>query len=109
MRTASCWTTLLLLNLVITSAVTADDLKPGKTLLSHRSPVLSLAFSTDGKYLASMSDDRAVRLWDAAEWKPLAVVDASTTGNGNEGGISVAFSPDDKYLAAPGNRDSALI
>src|SRR5689334_20968467 len=50
--------------------------------------VRCLAFSSDGGKLASGGDDRAVRIWDAANGKPLH----RFTGGGAF--IAVAFSPD---------------
>jgi len=64
------------------------------TLKGHGDSVLSVAFSPDGKRLATGSHDRTAKLWDAATGQEL------TTLKGH--GItvtSVAFSPDGKRLA----------
>ncbi len=58
----------------------------------------SIAFSPDGKTLASCSegfDDNSIKLWDVAEGE------LKTTLKGHTGGVfSVAFSPDGKTLAS---------
>src|SRR5262249_27358055 len=45
---------------------------PGTGILTgHGGGVFSVAFSPDGKTLASGSDDHAIRLWDVATGRPI--------------------------------------
>lgn len=61
----------------------------------HKLGVRALAFSPDGKTLASGSEDRTIKLWDVLKQKELFTL------TGHEGPLtSLAFSPDGKTLAS---------
>ncbi|MGW7694445.1 nSTAND1 domain-containing NTPase, partial [Streptomyces asiaticus] len=67
-------------------------------LTGHHSIVRSVAFSPDGKILASSSDDDSVRLRDTASGKTRIVLSAGISGV-----ESLAFSPDGRVLASGGH------
>ncbi len=70
--------------------------------IGHSSSVSSVAFSPDGKYLASGSYDSTVKLWSVESQKEV------TTLQGHSDYVySVTFSPDGKYLAS-GSSDNTV-
>ena len=73
-------------------------------LTGHTSSVRSVAFSPDGKTLASGSRDKTLILWDVASRQPLG---QPLTGH-TDTVVSVAFSPDGRTLAS-GSWDKTLI
>jgi WD domain, G-beta repeat len=61
--------------------------------------VNAVAFSPDGKLLATAGDDGTVRLWNPSTGQPVGAPILASTGPGNYV-HAVAFSPDGKLLAS---------
>jgi WD40 repeat protein len=73
-----------------------------QTLQGHSGCVRSVAFSGDGKTLASGSDDRTIKIWNATTGREL-----QTLQGHSDWVRSVAFSGDGKTLAS-GSDDSTI-
>lgn len=73
-----------------------------ESLFAHDGPIVRLAVSRDGRWIASSSEDRTIKIWDAAHFTQVeefrALADWST---------ALAIAPDGKTLAA-GRMDGNL-
>ena len=61
-------------------------------VFNHSSDVNKVAFSPDGKYIATASNDKTARIWNVSTGKNITLNHSGAVN-------SVTFSPDGKYIA----------
>lgn len=84
--------------------VQREAIEPLRTLAGHSSLVTSLAWSADGKLLASAGRDRTIILWEGETGKKVRTL----TGHGNSI-TDLAWSPNGSQLASAGSLDGTVI
>jgi WD40 repeat protein len=91
---------------LLTAPLATAGAKERATLRGHIGSVVSVAFSPDGKTLASGGGDGSIKLWDVASGK----LRATLTGHKERRTIWVlAFSADGKALASAGDFNSIRV
>ncbi len=69
----------------------------------HGTAVHSIAFSSDGKYLATGDNDGIVNVWERSKERPIKILDDHKRGGGDHRSVlTVAFDPNGSRLATGG-------
>lgn len=84
-----------------------EGFKPVHAVPAHKDTIYRIAFSPDGRFLATASRDKSAKLWDAASLGPLRRLDRHHGGHGYSvntllwaGGGTLLTASDDKTIVA---------
>jgi RNA polymerase sigma factor (sigma-70 family) len=86
------------------SLVDPSTRKLSRRLDGHEKPVTCLAFASDGRVLASGSEDGTIWLWETLTGEPIRTFDGHQLGV-----TSVSFAPDSRRLASGSADGTALV
>jgi WD40 repeat protein/serine/threonine protein kinase len=75
-----------------------------RTLIGHSGDVIFIAFSPDGRRIATASYDRTIKLWDPATGREVFTLRGHTAGL-----FGLAFSPDGFRIVSGGIDDTARV
>jgi WD40 repeat protein/tRNA A-37 threonylcarbamoyl transferase component Bud32 len=75
-----------------------------RSFQGHENNVRGVAFSADGRHIASGSDDRTVKVWDVATGR-----ETHTLRGHTDGVYGVAFSPDGRRIASASHDKTARV
>ena len=78
-------------------------LKTRETLTDHHAPVNDAAYSPDGKFFATVGDDRFIRIWNATLGKPELAWEMNWTI------LGVAFASDNRHLATANSNGTVYV
>jgi WD40 repeat protein/tRNA A-37 threonylcarbamoyl transferase component Bud32 len=87
----------------------ATGKEAGNVFRGHTAPVSRLAFSSDGKLLFSVSQDRTVKVWEVGAASNPVVVAPLDFMVGSDVPARVGFSPDGQTLIAGGGPETFLL
>lgn len=73
-----------------------------ESLFAHDGPIVRLAISRDGRWLASSSEDRTIKIWDATRFTQVEKL-----ADQSDWTTALAIAPDNRTLAA-GRMDGSL-
>jgi WD40 repeat protein len=90
-----------------TTAVEVRDVATDRvlyTLIGHTADVICIAFSPDGRRIATTSYDRTVKLWDTATGREVFTLRGHSAGV-----VALAFSPDGRRIVSGGLDNTARV